>query len=132
MTYKRIRAARTRPAYNTLLINGLGAVNADAASSWFYGTAKGMQYTGMSAGARDSIETSIQSDCFYAVYGLVDTADLMAYDFQNIMGDGQFGWFNVVGYDPLHMLGDSSVSYQYVTIFYILTKCLVLQVLWWY
>jgi len=113
MTYRRMRAARTRPAFNTMLVNGLGAINADSASAWFYGTANGLQYKGMAAGARDSIEDSIQSDCFYAVYGMVDTVDLQMHDFSNIMADGSFNWFNVAGYNPLHIMGDSSVSYQY-------------------
>jgi len=47
------------------------------------------------------------------MYGLVDTADLLAYDFAHIVGDGSFNWFNVMAYDPLHFSGDLSVSYQY-------------------
>jgi len=42
MTYRRWRAARTRPAINSTQINGLGTFDADAASAWFYGVANGM------------------------------------------------------------------------------------------
>jgi len=62
---------------------------------------------------RQGVEDAAQSDCFYAMYGLVDTADLLAYDFAHIVGDGSFNWFNVMAYDPLHFSGDLSVSYQY-------------------
>jgi len=47
------------------------------------------------------------------VYGLVDTAEMTAYDFANVVQDGSFNWFNVAAYDPLHFAGDSSISYQY-------------------
>jgi len=60
-----------------------------------------------------SLKNAEQSECFYAVYGLVDTADMMAYDFQNVVAEGSFNWFNVAAYDPLHFAGDSSISYQY-------------------
>jgi len=59
-----------------------------------------------------SLKNAEQSECFYAVYGLVDTADMMAYDFQNVVAEGSFNWFNVAAYDPLHFAGDSSISYQ--------------------
>jgi len=67
----------------------------------------------MGEGDRQGVEDAAQSDCFYAMYGLVDTADLLAYDFAHIVGEGSFNWFNVMAYDPLHMSGDLSVSYQY-------------------
>lgn len=68
----------------------------------------------MAKGARDTVEDAAQSDCFYAVYGLVDTADLMMYDFKNVASEsGSLNWFNVAAYDPLHFSGDSMVSYQY-------------------
>merc|ERR1711990_562118 len=72
-----------------------------------------MQYDGMAANARDTLEDAMQSDCFYSTYGLVDTADLLRHDFTNIVADGQLNWFNVVAYDPTHFAGDFSVVYQY-------------------
>lgn len=66
----------------------------------------------MNSGISSAVSDAQQSDCFYAVYGLVDTVDLMSYDFKNIVGDGSFNWFNVAAYDPLHFTGDASVSYQ--------------------
>lgn len=67
----------------------------------------------MTAGARDTVEQAMQSDCFYAMYGLVDTVDLLLYDFAHIIGEGSFNWFNVAVYDPLHITGDFTVAFQY-------------------
>ncbi len=41
----------------------------------------------MSTGLED-ITAFAQSNCFYSVYGLVDTMDLMIVDFQNIVSAG--------------------------------------------
>jgi len=67
----------------------------------------------MTSGKKDTIEDAAQSDCFYAMYGLVDTADLLMYDFQNIrpQGEATVNWFNVAAYDPLHVTGDLTVTY---------------------
>lgn len=46
------------------------------------------------------------------MWGMVDTTELMAYDWAHIMKDGSFNWFNVAAYDPLHFTGDFSVMYQ--------------------
>lgn len=116
LTHKNLRKARTRPAYNSQPIYGLGTIDADASSAWFYGLAKGTQYSGMSGGARDTVEDAAQSDCFYSVYGLVDTADLLVYDLKTVATEaqttGQVKWFNVAAYDPIHMTGDTMVTYQ--------------------
>jgi len=101
-----------RPSYNSQPLYGLGTIDAEGASAWFYGLAKGLQYKGMEAGFGDDAAEIIQSNCFYAMYGMVDTAALLQYDFQNIIGNGSFNWFNVLAYDPIHILGDSSVGYQ--------------------
>jgi hypothetical protein len=66
----------------------------------------------MQVGFGDEASDTIQSNCFYAMYGLVDTLQLSLYDIQNVRTPGAFNWFNVVAYDPIHMLGDMSVSYQ--------------------
>lgn len=115
MTHKAWRQSRNRPAYNSQPIYGLGTIDADAANSWFYGLSKGFQYQGMSAGAKDTVEDAMQSDCFYAMYGMVDTVDLLMYDVKNIMpsGEAKLNWFNVSFYDPLHVTGDFMVNYQY-------------------
>jgi hypothetical protein len=42
LTHKNLRASRMRPAYNSLPILGLGTIDAEASSAWFYGVAKGM------------------------------------------------------------------------------------------
>jgi hypothetical protein len=63
-----------------MTILNLGTFNAEGAKALVYGLGKGLAYTGVKTGFDNSIETSIQTNCFYALYGLVDTVDLMAYD----------------------------------------------------
>ena len=46
------------------------------------------------------------------MYGLVSNVSLLSYDIKNIMSAGSLNWFNVAAYDPLHFLGDMTVSYQ--------------------
>lgn len=119
VNYKNMLAARHRPVTQEAVlvepIYGLGTIDAEAAQAWWYGAAKGLQYKGMeSATSMDmtSLKNAEQSECFYAVYGMVDTFDMAAYDFANVVADGSFNWFNVGMYDPLHMTGDMSISYQ--------------------
>jgi len=92
MSHKALRQSRNRPArplgFNSQAIYGLGTIDADAVSSWFYGFSKGLQYSGMTGSKKDTIEDAQQSDCFYSVYGLVDTVDLLAHDVKNIVGEG--------------------------------------------
>jgi hypothetical protein len=64
----------------------------------------------MSTGLQD-ITAFAQSNCFYSVYGLVDSMDLTILDFQNIIGNGSLNWFNVAAYDPIHFIGDMTVAY---------------------
>lgn len=77
-----------RPSYNSQPIFGIGTIDAESASAWFYGLAKGMQYTGMEVGFGNDAADTIQSNCFYSMFGLVDTADLMTFNFKNILLDG--------------------------------------------
>lgn len=58
------------------------------------------------------VADSPQSNCFYSMYGLVDTVSLLQHDFVNILSSGSFNWFNVMAYDPLHFVGDMTVAYQ--------------------
>lgn len=112
MTHARWDASRVR-SYEYIQLFGIGPINANLNKSFFYGYARGLQYSGMGEGITNAVESAAQSDCFYAFYGMVDTLDLMAHDFKNILGEGQLGWFNVIAYDPLHFSGDLSISYQY-------------------
>jgi hypothetical protein len=46
------------------------------------------------------------------MWGLVDTAELLVYDINNVLASaGSFNWFNVLAYDPLHFTGDANVLY---------------------
>ena len=112
LTHKALRASRMRPSYNSQPIFGIGTIDAEGASAWFYGLAKGMQYNGMESGFGNEVADSVQSDCFYSMFGLIDTASLMTHNFSNILADGTLQWFNVLAYDPVHMVGDLTVAYQ--------------------
>lgn len=92
-------------------VKGIGTFNAEGVTAWFYGLANGLQYQGLIQGGKQTVEDLAQSECFYAIYGLVDTVDLLVHDIKNIIQPGQLGWFNAIAYDPLMFLGDFSVSY---------------------
>ena len=111
MTHKRLRASKVVPGYNSLNLKGLGTIDAESGKASAYGWAKGLQYDALASELQGDPSEAIPSDCFYSIYGMVDTVDLLAYDWKNILSEGQFGWFNVMAYDPLHFSGDLSVSY---------------------
>lgn len=109
MTHSILRKARTRPHQTWMEVGGL-QIDAEMGSAWFYGFVQGMQYTGMEAG----FEEEPVSNCFFALYGLTDTMDMSLFTLKNIMGNsGEIQWFNVIGYNNIHMLGDLTVVYEY-------------------
>lgn len=55
----------------------------------------------------------IESNCFYSLYGLVDSADKLVYDWNNFVDPaGSINWFNLVGYNPVHILNNVTVNYE--------------------
>jgi len=113
LTHKRLRAARIRPVgYNSQPIFGIGTIDAESATAWIYGLAKGLQYTGLEGSRGTDVAETVQSNCFYAMYGLIDSADMMSYNLSHIFANGTFQWFNVMAYDPLNMAGAMSVSFS--------------------
>lgn len=111
LTHKRLRASKVVPGFNSLNLNGLGTIDAESGKATVYGWAKGLQYDALASDLQGDPAEAVQSDCFYSMYGMVDTVDLLAYDWAHIAADGQFQWFNVMAYDPLHFTGDLSVAY---------------------
>ena len=101
------------PSYNSISLYGLNTFDAEGISAFFYGLAKGLTYDGIKNGYDTSVETSLSTNCFYSVYGMVDTFDLFIHDLNHILGQkGSFNWFNIAAYDPIHILGDLNVTYQ--------------------
>ena len=118
MTHKRLRAASMVPPiqqssgqYFSQALLGLGTFDAASGKATVYGWAKGLQYSAMANQLQDDVAEFQQSDCFYAMYGIVDTVEVLAWDFKHILADGSFNWFNVMAYDPLHFSGGLSVAY---------------------
>lgn len=73
------------PAYNSVSLFGLNTFDAESVSAFFYGFGKGLTYDGLSNSYASSVETSTQTDCFYSLYGMVDTFELLIHDFNNIL-----------------------------------------------
>jgi hypothetical protein len=116
LSYERLRWARNRPAQNWVQFGGI-QFNAESATSFIYGAASGLQYTGMNvdadpAKAAVAAANAVASNCFYSAYGLMDTFDLLIHDATNMFAAGNFNWFNTVMYDPFHLTGDLSGVYS--------------------
>ena len=53
------------------------------------------------------------SNCFYAMKGIIDSVEVLLYDWKYIKQfSGEIKWFNVFVYDPIHILGDTTVLYE--------------------
>ena len=51
------------------------------------------------------------------MYGFLDTADSMMFDVKNMFASrGSVTWFNTLAYDPLHVLGDTTVLWEYCNV----------------
>jgi len=113
LTHKRLRSSTNIPSstFISLNLNGLGTIDAASAKAVLLGFINGIQYDEITSELQKDLAKATQSDCFYAGYGMIDTVELLAYDWKNIIGDGSFQWFNVLAYDPLHFTGDLSVIY---------------------
>lgn len=55
----------------------------------------------------------VESNCFYAMYGLMDSVDVLASDFSNFVDPaGEVKWFNLIAYNPSHILNNTMVGYE--------------------
>ena len=53
------------------------------------------------------------SNCFYAVKGIIGNIETLISDFKNLgKRSGEYNWFNIVFYDPIHIIGDLTVCYE--------------------
>jgi hypothetical protein len=63
------------------------------------------------------------SNCFYAMKGIVDSVEVLLYDWKYIrQWSGEIKWFNVFVYDPIHILGDTTVLYEMCNVYEDLDK----------
>lgn len=72
------------------------------------------------------------SNCFYAVKGIIGSVETLIYDFKNLgRNSGEYNWFNIIFYDPLHILGDFTVCYEMCNVYEFLDKMTGLMSLDW-
>ena len=84
-------------------------LNAGSFEAFTFGYVEGVQYDGMTT----TIDMEVMSNCFYAAKGALGSMDTIVYDFQNLGAkSGQYNWFNIILFDPLHILGDLTVIYE--------------------
>jgi len=91
------------------------SINGATTGSVLYGLSKGFQYTGLDIGGASTTAQSnlVESNCFYSMYGLMESVDQLMYDFDNIIDpSGEALWFNLVVYNPLAILNNTSVGYE--------------------
>ena len=109
ITHSNLRKARRRPAQTWTEIGGL-QIDAETTSSWWFGFVQGMSYKGMATG----FDEEPVSNCFFSLYGMADQMDLSLYTLRNMFeNSGEIKWFNVVGYNNIHLLGNLTVVYEY-------------------
>jgi len=63
------------------------------------------------------------SNCFYAVKGIIGNIETLISDFKNLgKRSGEYNWFNIVFYDPIHIIGDLTVCYEMCNVYEDLDK----------
>ena len=111
----RLKAARRRPAQNFMELGGI-SFDAETVGALLYGISDGMQYKGMESAALKMANVGsnlVESNCFYALYGMVDSWDTLVFDFNHFISpEGEVKWFNLVGYNPTHIMNNFAVSYE--------------------
>ena len=115
---KRFGKDRKIPTTNWIEIptldNQISGVTWEAFS---FGYVRGVQYNGISIGGvtvgdfSNTVDT--MSNCFFAVKGIIGQIEQLVYDFKNLgKRSGEYNWFNVAIFDPLHIIADLSVGYE--------------------
>ena len=113
---KRFGQDYRRPATTWVEISGV-TINAISWEAFAFGYVEGVQYTGISVGGVTigEIVTTAEtmSNCFYAVKGVIGSIETMVYDIKNLGArSGEYQWFNIAIFDPLHIIGDITVTYE--------------------
>jgi len=102
-------------------------INSITFEAFSYGYVEGVQFKGISASGLsigDIQQTSqTMSNCFYAMKGIIDSVEVLLYDWKYIRQfSGEIKWFNVFVYDPIHILGDTTVLYEMCNVYEDLDK----------
>lgn len=95
----------------------IGGIKFDGndAGSIMYGMSLGFQYDGLKPAGNLAATASnlVESNCFYGMYGLIESVDQLMFDFNNIIDpSGEAQWFNLVVYNPISILNNVSVGYE--------------------
>ena len=55
----------------------------------------------------------VESNCFYAMYGLLDSVDVLIDDINTFVAPaGEIKWANAIIYNPIHIFNNSMVGYE--------------------
>ena len=55
----------------------------------------------------------VMSNCFFAMKGFIGSIETLVYDFKTLgTVSGEYNWFNIALFDPLHIVGDVTVLYE--------------------
>jgi hypothetical protein len=113
LTPQKLKAARRRPSQNYAKIGGI-MMDQEIASAGLYGFVEGFQYKGLAGAAEEILAGDmVESNCFYAMYGLMDSVDVLAADFNNFIDPaGEIKWLNLIEYNPSHILNNFFVGYE--------------------
>jgi len=113
VTPQKMKAARRRPAQDWAKIGGV-MMDQEVASTAMYGFVEGFQYKGLAGAAEDLLaKEMVESNCFYAMYGMMDSVDVLLSDFNNFIDPaGELKWMNLIAYNPSHIINNVMVGYE--------------------
>jgi len=86
----------------------------EIAASALYGFVEGFQYKGLAGAAEEILAGEmVESNCFYAMYGMMDSVDVLVNDITNFIDPaGEIKWVNALAYNPSHILNNVMVGYE--------------------
>lgn len=103
-----------RKAQATWVEIGGQLYDASNIAAFFFAFVEGSQYSGLTDNSEDGVDTvDVMSNCFYAMSGMVDNIYQLIYDYTTLgQNSGEYNWFNIVFYDPIHSAGGFIVLYE--------------------
>lgn len=105
--HKRFAQARTIPKQTYMDVDGV-VFDADAWTAAVYGLTAGIQYTEVTKVGQP------MSNCFFAASNVIDDFEQINLTINNLHSTrGEFDWFDILIYGPIHVLGDFTVSFEH-------------------